>query len=177
MRTLPILVLMPHSRCDCRCVMCDIWKANAKAREITTEDLAPHLDSFRHLGVKRVLLSGGEPLMHSNLWAFCRSLRNLGVRIMLLSTGLALKEHASQICLAVDEVIVSLDAAVRAFTMKSGGFHGPTRDFGRRARVKGSTDPRFRVTGRCVLQKNNFMDIQRIVAAARSTRAKSDFCS
>ena len=23
---LPILVLEPHSRCNCRCVMCDIWK-------------------------------------------------------------------------------------------------------------------------------------------------------
>ena len=26
--TLPVVALMPHSRCNCRCVMCDIWKAN-----------------------------------------------------------------------------------------------------------------------------------------------------
>ena len=25
---LPIMVLMPHSRCNCRCLMCDIWRAN-----------------------------------------------------------------------------------------------------------------------------------------------------
>src|SRR5678815_5035736 len=79
LNALPVLVLMPHSRCNCKCVMCDIWKANQNKREITTEDLAPHLDGFRRLGVKWVLLSGGEPLMHSNLWSFCQSLRQLDV--------------------------------------------------------------------------------------------------
>src|SRR5467141_3852326 len=66
--SLPVLVLMPHSRCNCQCVMCDIWKNNQNKREITSRDLAPHLEAFRRLGVKRVVLSGGEPLMHSNMW-------------------------------------------------------------------------------------------------------------
>src|SRR5580658_8413997 len=25
-RELPVLVILPHSRCNCRCVMCDIWQ-------------------------------------------------------------------------------------------------------------------------------------------------------
>src|SRR5262249_14526389 len=81
LNALPVLVLMPHSRCNCKCLMCDIWKANQNKREISAEDLAGHLDAFRRLGVKWVLLSGGEPLMHSNLWSFCRSLKRLDVRI------------------------------------------------------------------------------------------------
>ncbi|HEV2246069.1 MAG TPA: radical SAM protein, partial [Terriglobia bacterium] len=41
-RDLPILILFPHNRCNCRCVMCDIWKIR-QVREITAEDLKPHL--------------------------------------------------------------------------------------------------------------------------------------
>ena len=33
-RELPILVILPHSRCNCRCVMCDIWRIR-QVREIT----------------------------------------------------------------------------------------------------------------------------------------------
>src|SRR5580692_7888748 len=96
--SLPVLVLMPHSRCNCKCVMCDIWKANANEREITAAELTPHVESFRRLGVRRVVLAGGEPLMHSNLWAFCQLLKTANVHIALLSTGLLLKEHAARIC-------------------------------------------------------------------------------
>src|SRR5579872_2796720 len=37
--SLPVLVLMPHSGCNCRCVMCDIWKANSDRRLLTEDDV------------------------------------------------------------------------------------------------------------------------------------------
>src|SRR5580704_16569978 len=109
--SMPVLVLMPHSRCNCKCVMCDIWKANKNKQEITVEDLKPHLEHFRRLGVRQIVLSGGEALMHSNLWALCQLLKTDNVRITLLSTGLLLRENARQICATCDEVIVSLDGS------------------------------------------------------------------
>ncbi|HEU5423556.1 MAG TPA: radical SAM protein, partial [Nitrolancea sp.] len=63
--TLPVLVLMAHSRCNCRCVMCDIWRANRHGQEIAPELLARHVEELRRLGVEWVILSGGEALMHS----------------------------------------------------------------------------------------------------------------
>ena len=39
--SLPQLILMPHSRCNCRCVMCDIWQANAVKQELTRDSLDP----------------------------------------------------------------------------------------------------------------------------------------
>src|SRR3954467_6228009 len=91
---MPVLILMPHSRCNCRCVMCDIWKANHNKRELSREDLARHMDDFRRFNVQRVVLSGGEALMHSNLWTLCEMLKELGISITLLSTGLLLKRYA-----------------------------------------------------------------------------------
>src|SRR5258706_5936998 len=147
---LPVLVLMPHSRCNCRCVMCDIWKANSEKKEISTEELAKHISAFEQLGVKQVALSGGEALMHSNLWKFCEQLKTIGVKISLLSTGLTLKAHAAEVIKHCDDVIVSLDGSrevhnlIRnipsAFEKLAEGVHELKK-----------LKPSFRATGRCVL--------------------------
>jgi Fe-coproporphyrin III synthase len=165
--SLPVLVLMPHSRCNCKCVMCDIWKANQNKREIASEDLASHLDAFRKLGVKWVLLSGGEPLMHSNLWSFCRSLKELDVRITILSTGLLLQPHASEICTACDEVIVSLDGS-RDIHNRIRGVARAYEAIEEGVRAIKKVDPEFRVTGRCVIQRENYFDILNVVQAAHA---------
>ena len=85
--SLPILVLFPHNRCNCRCVMCDIWKIR-RTREITEQDLEPHIASLRALKVKWIVFSGGEPLMHSNLPSLCRVCKEEGLRLTLLTAGL-----------------------------------------------------------------------------------------
>jgi Fe-coproporphyrin III synthase len=106
--SMPILVLNVHSRCNCRCVMCDIWKREGVS-EITAVDLERHRESLRSLSVRWVVLSGGEPLLHSDLGALCRFLRELDIRITLLTTGLLLAKRSSDIAELFDDVIVSLD--------------------------------------------------------------------
>jgi len=164
--TLPVVVLMPHSRCNCRCVMCDIWKANRNGTEITTEQLAPHIEAFRELGVQWVTLSGGEALMHSNLWALCRQLKRLDVRITLLSTGLLLKKHAADVVRWCDEVIVSLDGSREVHN----AIRRVPRAYERLAEGVAAlreVEPGIRITGRCVLQRENYADLPNVIAAAR----------
>ena len=105
---LPVLILSPHSRCNCRCVMCDIWKTT-ESREMSVADLARHLDSIEQLGVEWVVFSGGEPLMHSDLFRLCAPLKERGIRLTLLSTGILLERRAADIVTWFDDVIVSLD--------------------------------------------------------------------
>ena len=106
--SVPILILYPHRRCNCRCVMCDIWKDRA-ATEITPDELERHLEDIRRLKVQWVVFSGGEPLMHSDLFRLTRLLRSSGIRVTVLTTGLLVKHHADRIVASVDDVIVSLD--------------------------------------------------------------------
>lgn len=165
--TMPVVVLMPHSRCNCRCVMCDIWKANVNGTEITAEQLEPHMEAFRELGVKWVTLSGGEALMHRNLWALCCQLeQQLGARITLLSTGLLLKKYAAEVVRWCDEVIVSLDGSREV--------HNAIRRIPRAYErlVEGvqalrERDRAYRVTGRCVVQRQNYADLPNIIASAQ----------
>ncbi|MCB8945198.1 MAG: radical SAM protein [Ardenticatenaceae bacterium] len=163
--TLPIVILMPHSRCNCRCVMCDIWQANHNMQELTEADLQPHLDSLRQLHVRWVVLSGGEALMHSNLWTLCAMLKQENIKITLLSTGLLLKKHAADIVRWCDEVIVSLDG--------SRDVHNAIRRIPRAYERLGegvaalrALQADYRVTGRSVLQQQNFRDLPHVIAAA-----------
>ena len=165
--SLPIVVLMPHSRCNCRCVMCDIWKSNHEKRELSEDTLASHLEDFKKLGLREVTLSGGEALLHSNLWRFCELLESIGVKITLLSTGLTIKHHAEAIIRHCCELIVSLDgspAVHNAIRNIPNAFE--KLDEGVKALKAINAD--FRVKGRCVLQKHNFHDFANIVHAAHS---------
>jgi len=122
---LPVLVLNVHSRCNCRCVMCDIWKREGRS-ELRAVDLQRHRESLRRLAVRWVVLSGGEPLLHSDLGALCAFLRDLNIRLTLLTTGLLLTKRAAEVAEWFDDVVVSLDgpAAIHdAIRRVNGAFH------------------------------------------------------
>jgi len=162
---LPVVVLFPHNQCNCRCVMCDIWRIRQK-RQIETADLMPHLESFRSLGTRWVALSGGEALLHDDLRAFLELLRGEGMRITLLSTGLLLKEKADLVAELIDDVIVSLD--------------GPRETHNAIRRVRDAYErmaegiaalralrPAMAVSARSTVQRNNFRELPRTVETAR----------
>ncbi|MDH3267443.1 MAG: radical SAM protein, partial [Ignavibacteria bacterium] len=107
--SLPIVILMPHSRCNCRCVMCDIWKGNNNVKQLEERDVEKLLDSMQKLNTKLVVMSGGEALMHPNFFRLCEIIKARNIKITLLSTGLLLKKYANEIIANTDEVIVSLD--------------------------------------------------------------------
>jgi MoaA/NifB/PqqE/SkfB family radical SAM enzyme len=106
--SMPVVVLSPHNQCNCRCVMCDIWKIR-EPKEITPADLERHLDSFRKLGVRWVVLSGGEPQRNRQFCTLARMLRGLGIRVTLLTAGTLLSSEAELLEAVIDDVIVSLD--------------------------------------------------------------------
>ena len=169
--SLPVLVLNPYSRCNCRCTMCDIWKTTAR-QELNDADFERLVQSIRDLKVEWVVFSGGEPMMHSNLWRLCEVVRRERVRITLLSSGLLLARKAHQIVDHVDDVIVSLDGppqvhdSIRgvpgAFDMLAAGVEN--------IRTLRSA---FSISARCTVQRSNFRHLNATVEAARTLRLDS----
>ena len=161
---LPILILFPHSRCNCRCLMCDIWRDTTKS-ELEPAEIARWLDEWRELGVRRVVLSGGEPLLHSRLWSLCDHLRAADIGITILSTGLLLERHAAELVKRCDDVVVSLDGPQpvhdtirnipRAFERLAAGVSA----------IK-AADPGVVVTARCTVQRSNYQSLRATVRAA-----------
>lgn len=164
-RTLPVLVLFPHNRCNCRCVMCDIWRIR-QAREITARDLEPHLESIRALGVRWVVFSGGEPQMHSDLASLCDLFRGEGIRLTLLTAGLMLESFAGSIVGMLDDVIVSLDGPPEVHDLVRripGAFERLKRGV---AALRGLR-PEMVIGGRCTVQRMNHARLRETVQAAK----------
>lgn len=170
-QSLPVLILYPHARCNCRCVMCDIWKKTDK-EELAPEELERHLADIERLSVRWIVFSGGEPLMHSAFFRLCELLKTRNIRITVLSTGLLLRRFAEQIVRYVDDVIVSLDGppdvhdsirrAPGAFARLKEGvgeIHAIRTDFG--------------IAARCTVQRLNCSTVVETAAAAKSLGAQS----
>lgn len=164
--SLPILALSVHSACNCRCVMCDIWKANSEKRELSAEELTGHVSDIERLHVQRVMLTGGEPLLHRNLWALCDRLRRSHIRITLVTTGLLAEMQTADIARSVDTVVVSLDGprdVHDAIRRVKGGFEKIAR--GVMALRAQATPPRL--IARSVVQRQNYAVLDQTIAAAR----------
>src|SRR5665647_608793 len=74
-KVLPVVILMPHSACNCRCVMCDIWKGNHNLKQLTENDISGLMLSLKQFRTQQVLMSGGEALLNKNFFRFCEILK------------------------------------------------------------------------------------------------------
>ena len=163
--TLPILALSVHSACNCRCVMCDIWKANAERREITPEALAGHVEAMRRLHVQRVMLTGGEPLLNRNLWALCEQLEAAGIRITLITTGLLVESRSLAIARHVDTVVISLDGPAEVHDAIRRVKTGFARIAAGVVALRSAPSPP-RLIARSVVQQDNHLWLSETIAAA-----------
>ena len=164
--SLPIVILMPHSACNCRCVMCDIWKDNQNLRQLTEEDVRGLLVPLKKFGTRQVLMSGGEALLNPKFFKLCEILRHQNIKISVLSTGLALKKNAEQILRWVDDVIVSLDGNEE--------IHDQIRNVPKAyqklkegVQTIKAIGPEFKITGRSVIHKLNFRYWSSIIDSAK----------
>lgn len=153
--SLPIVILMPHSACNCRCIMCDIWKDNKNLKQLSEQDIQGLLSSLKKLNTKLVLMSGGEALLNTNFFKLCALLKKNDLKISLLSTGLSLAQHAENIVKYIDDVIVSIDGTeeVHNSIRRIPNAFSKLREGIRAIKV---LDPKFRISSRTVIQRENF---------------------
>lgn len=162
LRRLPLVTLYLSERCNSRCVSCDYWRHGRADLDL---ERVPHLlASFERLGTETVLLSGGEPLLHPEWAQIAQLLRDHGLKLWLLTSGLSLAKHARRAAELFDAITVSLDgtdpetyAGIRgidAFDVVCRGI---------RAAVAAGASVTLRVT----LQRGNFRQLPNFVALAR----------
>src|SRR5579859_3462091 len=162
---LPVLVIFPHNQCNCRCVMCDIWRIR-EAREITPADLEQQQTAFKKLGVQWVVFSGGEPQLNEKWSYLAQLIRSIGSRVTLLTAGLLLKSQAALIADNVDDVIVSLDGppAIHNHIRRVPDAFERMADGVQTLR---SINPGMPIRARCTVQKANHSSLRETVRSAK----------
>lgn len=161
LHALPLLVLYLTDGCNSRCVTCDIWQNPRRNMPLAlAESIA---EACRELGVRWILLSGGEAMQHPEWPRIAQRFRSEGVHVMLLTNGLLLRKQADAVATSVDEVIVSLDAGtaatyeairgVDAFDLIMEGIDA--------VRAAGIS-----VTTRTTVQRRNYQELPEIVSVA-----------
>jgi MoaA/NifB/PqqE/SkfB family radical SAM enzyme len=164
---LPLVTLYLTERCNSRCVTCDYWRHGRD--DMTLAAVSRLLPSFARLHTQIVLLSGGEPLLNHEWPAIAALLRGNGLKLWLLTSGLALAKHARRAAELFDAITVSLDgtdpetyAAIRgldAFDKVCEGI---------RAAAAYGVPPSIRVT----LQRANYRQLPGFAGLARELGAR-----
>ena len=114
-RSVDYLRVSVTDRCDFRCVYCmsENMQFLPRAQILTLEEMAAIIEAFVELGVKKIRLTGGEPLVRNNILSLCEHVSRLqGLReLVLTSNGSQLSRFAGSLKQAgVKRINISLDS-------------------------------------------------------------------
>lgn len=112
LHSLPLVTLHLTDRCNSRCVSCDYWRHGRD--DMTLASVTRLLPELLALQTHTVLISGGEPLLHPQWPQIAQLLRDRGMSLWLVTSGLSLAKHASRAAALFDAITVSLDGATPA---------------------------------------------------------------
>ena len=88
-----VAMVLTH-RCNCRCVMCDLWRIGGMGNELPAERWISVLDELHSwTPTLRLRLIGGEVLLKPGVCDIIRRAVRLGFTVNLVSNGLALQSE------------------------------------------------------------------------------------
>jgi MoaA/NifB/PqqE/SkfB family radical SAM enzyme len=163
---LPLVTLYLSERCNSRCVTCDYWR-NGRA-DMTLEQVMRLAPSLAALGTRTALISGGEPLLNREWREIAGLLRDRGLRLWLLTSGLSLAKHAEPAARLFDRITVSLDGACRETYAAIRGVDAFDRVL---AGIRAAVTAGAAVAVRTTLQRANFRELTMLVDVAREAGA------
>lgn len=116
-RHLPILLTFVTTRCNLRCRMCGVcdYSATDDLPELTTDEWKSVIDSAARLGTTLLSVSGGEPLLRTDVYEIIAHAHRLGMSVHMCTNGVLLTEESVRKLResGVDTVSVSIESPVR----------------------------------------------------------------
>lgn len=106
--SLRYLLLNITDRCNLVCKHC--YLGDTKEKEMKQEIFEKAVSEFENMGGMKLMISGGEPLLHSKFWKLMESLLSYELRVVILSNATLIgREEARKLSEYVDEVQLSID--------------------------------------------------------------------
>ena len=155
----PVVIWNLVRRCNLACQHCYSISADVDfAGELTTAEICATMDDLKRFGVPVLILSGGEPLLHRDIFAIAHRAKALGFYVGLSTNGTLIDERNVGAIAGVgfDYVGVSLDgmeATHDRFRRKAGAFAASL------AGVRLARDAGLKVGLRYTLTRDNAHDL------------------
>ncbi|MHA1401666.1 MAG: radical SAM/SPASM domain-containing protein [Candidatus Heimdallarchaeaceae archaeon] len=97
------------NKCNLVCPHC-IYSSNVNGEHLPIEILEGLIPSLKKLSIKSVHLTGGEPLLHPDLFQFVSELKKNGIESRLQSNGLLIRKYLNDILQNdITDVLISID--------------------------------------------------------------------
>ena len=164
---LPLITLYLSERCNSRCITCDYWR-HGRA-DMNLESVTRLLPSLKQLRTRVVLISGGEPLLNPEWAEIAERLRESGLKLWLLTSGLSLAKHARRASQLFDAITVSLDGTNRATYAAIRGLDAFDKVC---EGIEAAAGMGAAVSLRVTLQRTNYRELARFVELAHTLGAR-----
>lgn len=112
-RDITYLRVSVTQRCNLNCVYCGKEDCTKKAEELSPNQYFKIVKAFSKCGINKVRITGGEPLVRSDITKIVRLIRTIPEieKISLTTNGVYLEKYASELKSAgLDSVNISLDS-------------------------------------------------------------------
>ena len=103
-----VLSHMITSRCDCKCVLCPLWKLGKKD-ELSTDQIYHMLDMAKNEGMIGDNIWGGEPLLREDLPEVLGYAKRNHLHTSVITNGNILPYRIDGIAPSLNTLIVSID--------------------------------------------------------------------
>ena len=111
-------------QCNCRCQMCQRWN-DPRRNELSLDEYIKLAAELHAMGSHQISISGGEPLLRSDVFQIIEAFAGRGMSVNLCTNGLLLKKYCDEIrSSGATCVTVSLDGASAASHDKIRGIPG-----------------------------------------------------
>jgi MoaA/NifB/PqqE/SkfB family radical SAM enzyme/glycosyltransferase involved in cell wall biosynthesis len=101
------MLLMLNNGCNLRCSFCDLWE---HYEFMPVNKLLRILEDAKRIGTKTVVITGGEPLLHPDLYQIVSEAKRLGMTINITTNGtLVEKKWEELVQCGIDSLSFSLD--------------------------------------------------------------------
>lgn len=93
-------------RCNLRCKKCCVPKEGFEAK---ASEFAESFDKLYQAGLRRIVLTGGDPLVRDDIGDIAQSAKERGFEVYLSTNGVLLKERWEELAQSISWISLSLD--------------------------------------------------------------------
>ncbi len=169
----PFLVVWNVTRqCNLRCKHCYALAGQRDKNELNDAEALSAVDKMAEAGVAYIALSGGEPLIRSNIWEITDRIRNHGMAFSIATNAtLMTKENAEKLkeknCLYVQISVDGASPETHDFFRGEGAFEKTMKG------IKNAVSVGLHVGIACTITQHNYNEVSKIIDLAENIGAKT----